>query len=65
VVIAEADSPYGPFNERYPAILQGGHNNLFVDKKGDWWSTTFLIQEEKWGKSSKSLVDQDLFLSNG
>ncbi|NBB29887.1 family 43 glycosylhydrolase [Cellulophaga sp. BC115SP] len=53
VVISEADSPYGPFSERYPAILQGGHNNLFVDKKGDWWSTTFFNPRGEMGKEFK------------
>lgn len=50
VVLAESDSPYGPFNERYSAILQGGHNNLFVDKNGDWWSTTFFNPRGEMGK---------------
>jgi len=42
VVIAESENIYGPYGPRYPAILQGGHNNLFKDKKGNWWSTTFF-----------------------
>lgn len=42
VIVAEADNIYGPYGPRYPAILQGGHNNLFVDKQGAWWSTTFF-----------------------
>lgn len=50
VVLAESDSPYGPFGERYSAILQGGHNNLFVDKNGDWWSTTFFNPRGEMGK---------------
>lgn len=42
VVIAEADNIYGPYGPRYAAILEGGHNNLFCDKQGGWWSTTFF-----------------------
>jgi hypothetical protein len=42
VVVAEADNIYGPYGPRYPAILEGGHNNLFKDTKGKWWSTTFF-----------------------
>lgn len=42
VVVAEADNIYGPYGPRYAAILQGGHNNLFRDKQGQWWSTTFF-----------------------
>lgn len=42
VVVAESDNIYGPYGPRYPAILEGGHNNLFRDKDGNWWSTTFF-----------------------
>ncbi|GAA0537459.1 family 43 glycosylhydrolase [Chitinophaga japonensis] len=42
VVVAEADNIYGPYGPRYAAILQGGHNNIFRDKEGQWWSTTFF-----------------------
>jgi len=42
VVIAEADNIYGPYGLRYAAILEGGHNNFFTDKQGNWWSTTFF-----------------------
>jgi len=42
VVVAEADSIRGPYGPRYPAILQGGHNNVFQDLEGNWWSTTFF-----------------------
>lgn len=42
VVVAEANNVYGPYGPRYPAILQGGHNNLFKDVSGNWWSTTFF-----------------------
>ncbi len=50
VVVAEADNIYGPYGPRYPAILQGGHNNLFTDKKGQWWSTTFFNPRGTMGK---------------
>ncbi|SFO84592.1 Glycosyl hydrolases family 43 [Chitinophaga sp. YR627] len=42
VVVAEADNIYGPYGPRYAAILQGGHNNIFKDQEGYWWSTTFF-----------------------
>lgn len=42
VVVAESDNIYGPYGPRYPAILQGGHNNIFRDRNGQWWSTTFF-----------------------
>ncbi|MBP6409674.1 MAG: family 43 glycosylhydrolase [Pseudarcicella sp.] len=42
VVVAESDNVYGPYGKRYPAILEGGHNNLFKDFDGKWWSTTFF-----------------------
>lgn len=42
VVVAESDNIYGPYGPRYPAILEGGHNNLFKDNDGNWWSTTFF-----------------------
>ncbi len=34
-------SIYGPYTSRYRAIPHDGHNNLFQDKKGRWWSTYF------------------------
>jgi len=50
VVVAEADHIYGPYGPRYPAILEGGHNNLFRDKTGAWWSTTFFNPRGEMGK---------------
>ena len=41
VVIATADSPYGPFGKRYTSAIGAGHNNLFKDKDGQWWMTMF------------------------
>ncbi len=41
-IISTADNVYGPYSERYNAITGGGHNNLFQDKKGNWWATTFF-----------------------
>ncbi|WP_170065488.1 family 43 glycosylhydrolase [Abditibacterium utsteinense] len=38
---ATADSIYGPYTARYRAIPHAGHNNLFQDQKGNWWSTYF------------------------
>ena len=38
---ASADKIYGPYGDRYLAIPGGGHNVLFKDVKGEWWSTYF------------------------
>ena len=40
-MIAESDKLYGPYGDRYLAIPHGGHNMLFKDKDGGWWSTFF------------------------
>lgn len=40
-MVAESDKIYGPYGPRYRAIPHGGHNMLFVDKQGAWWSTFF------------------------
>lgn len=50
VVVAEADNIYGPYGPRYPAIIEGGHNNLFQDRDGEWWSTTFFNPRGIMGK---------------
>ncbi|WAJ71835.1 family 43 glycosylhydrolase [Catenovulum adriaticum] len=41
VVIATADTPYGPFSKRYTSVIGAGHNNFFKDKDGNWWCTMF------------------------
>jgi beta-xylosidase len=38
---ASADSIYGPYGDAYLAIPHGGHNTLFKDAQGNWWSTFF------------------------
>jgi xylan 1,4-beta-xylosidase len=38
---ASSDKIYGPYGPRYLAIPHGGHNMLFKDKQGQWWSTFF------------------------
>ena len=38
---ASADKIYGPYGDRYLAIPGGGHNVLFKDPQGKWWSTYF------------------------
>ena len=53
VVVSEADHIYGPYSKRYPAILEGGHNNLFRDRDGHWWSTTFFNPRGEMGKRYK------------
>ena len=40
-MIAGSDSLYGPYGDRYLAIPHAGHNMLFKDKDGKWWSTFF------------------------
>lgn len=39
--IATSKSLDGPYSARYPAIPNGGHNMVFQDTKGQWWSTLF------------------------
>lgn len=38
---ASSDKLLGPYGPRYLAIPHGGHNMLFRDKAGQWWSTFF------------------------
>jgi xylan 1,4-beta-xylosidase len=38
---ASAKDIYGPYGPRYLAIPHGGHNMIFKDKQGQWWSTFF------------------------
>ena len=38
---ATSNSIYGPYRNRYRAIPYAGHNDLFQDKAGRWWSTLF------------------------
>lgn len=38
---ASSETIYGPYSERYLAIPHGGHNMLFKDAQGHWWSTLF------------------------
>jgi beta-xylosidase len=40
-MIAESDKLFGPYGDRYLAIPHGGHNMLFKDRDGAWWSTFF------------------------
>jgi hypothetical protein len=35
------DNVYGPYGPRYLAIPHGGHNMIFKDRSGQWWSTFF------------------------
>lgn len=41
VVVATSKTIRGPYGPRYTAIVEGGHNNFFRDKSGQWWSTLF------------------------
>ncbi len=38
---ASSENLFGPYGQRYPAVPGGGHNMLFKDKQGKWWSTFF------------------------
>ena len=38
---ASSENLFGPYSERYLAVPGGGHNVLFEDKDGNWWSTYF------------------------
>lgn len=38
---ATSKSIEGPYTNRYRAIPYAGHNNLFQDEEGQWWSTLF------------------------
>lgn len=38
---ATADSVYGPYTGRFRAIPHDGHQDLFQDKQGNWWSSYF------------------------
>jgi beta-xylosidase len=38
---ASSDNIYGPYSNRYLAIPHGGHNMMFRDRSGQWWSTIF------------------------
>ena len=40
-VVASSASVYGPYGRRCTAITAGGHNSLFPDHDGQWWSTMF------------------------
>ncbi|MEI7901190.1 MAG: family 43 glycosylhydrolase [bacterium] len=38
---ASSENIYGPYSERYLVLQSGGHNMLFKDRQGQWWSTFF------------------------
>ena len=40
-MIAVSDNLYGPYSETRLLLRNGGHNNLFVDKEGNIWTTLF------------------------
>ncbi|MEN5073090.1 family 43 glycosylhydrolase [Isoptericola cucumis] len=40
-VVAVADRFEGPYSERYTAGVGAGHNNMFVDERGQAWATFF------------------------
>jgi hypothetical protein len=41
MVAAVSDNFEGPYSERWTAGVGAGHNNLFVDHRGQVWSTFF------------------------
>lgn len=40
-VVSTSDNIYGPYGSKYLAIRGAGHNNIFEDRDGQWWSTYF------------------------
>lgn len=40
-MIATSAQIYGPYGPRYEALPHAGHNMLFRDERGEWWSTFF------------------------
>ncbi len=40
-MVAVSTNLYGPYHMRYEAIPYGGHNTIFQDTQGQWWSTYF------------------------
>ncbi len=57
---------YGPYGERYRAIPYDGHNNLFQDRGGQWWSTYFGSTGGPWLTRPGVLpvtIDDDLRVS--
>ena len=40
-MIATSENLFGPYGDRYLAIPHAGHNMIFKDLKGNWWSTFF------------------------
>jgi xylan 1,4-beta-xylosidase len=38
---ASSEKLEGPYSSRYLAIPHGGHNMIFQDRDGQWWSTMF------------------------
>ncbi len=39
--VATSTNIYGPYGSRYEAVPHAGHNMLFQDERGGWWSTLF------------------------
>jgi beta-xylosidase len=39
--VATSKNIFGPYGARYEAIQHGGHNMIFKDEKGNWWSSYF------------------------
>lgn len=40
-VVSTSRNIYGPYSRRTCAITGAGHNNIFKDRDGQWWSTFF------------------------
>ena len=38
---SSSDRLMGPYGDRYLAVPHGGHNMIFRDRQGAWWSTFF------------------------
>jgi xylan 1,4-beta-xylosidase len=44
--LATADTPFGPYRDRYESVPCGGGGNIFRDKQGRWWCTIFGNDDE-------------------
>jgi len=56
-IVAVADRFEGPYSERYTAGVGAGHNNMFVDERGDVWATFFRNPANGWWADPSRVAD--------
>ena len=61
---ASSEKLFGPYGERYPAVPGGGHNMLFKDKQGKWWSTFFGNDDKTPFKERAAILRIDIAPNN-